>query len=115
MRLALHTVHFSSLVLFYCYSAAFIADCTLQEPTLPFTNFEGLLKDGSYQLGMMRSSIEMDSFKVSRFSILGDLILNRPRSLQSTSFETYVYCILLNLYNQGDDIFFGRRTARNKS
>jgi len=70
MRLALHTVHFSSLVLFYYYSAAFTTDRTLQEPTLPFTNFEGLLKDGSYPLGMVRAAAEMNYFKVSRFNIL---------------------------------------------
>jgi len=70
MRVAVYTVHISSLVLFSYYSAAFTTDLTLQEPTLPFTNFEGLLKDGTYQLGMSRGSAQLDYFKVSRFSIL---------------------------------------------
>jgi hypothetical protein len=70
MRLALLIVHVSSLVLISYYSAAFITDLTLQDPTLPFTNFEELLKDGSYLLGMMPKSAQMDYFKVSQFNIL---------------------------------------------
>jgi hypothetical protein len=46
------------------YSAAFITDLTLQEPALPFTTFKELLEDGSYMLGMMRKSAQMDFFKV---------------------------------------------------
>ena len=94
MRLALLTVHVSSLVLFFHYSAAFTTGCTLQEPTLPFTNFEELLRDGSYRLGMIRASAQMEYFKVSRSNILIYLILDRPRSLQSTTVETYVRYIL---------------------
>ena len=70
MRLAVYTVHFATLLLFCYYSAVFTADCTFREPKLPFKNFEGLLKDGSYPLGMMQASAEMNYFKVSRFNIL---------------------------------------------
>jgi hypothetical protein len=56
-------------MLFSYYSAAFITDLTLQDPALPFTNFEELLKDGSYMLGMMRTSAQMDYFKVRYLSI----------------------------------------------
>jgi hypothetical protein len=70
MRLALLTVHASSLILISYYSAAFTTDLTLQDPALPFTNFEEFLKDGSYLLGMMPKSAQMDYFKVSKFNIL---------------------------------------------
>jgi hypothetical protein len=50
------------------YSAAFITDLTLQDPALPFTNFEEFLEDGSYMLGMMRKSAQMDYFKVRYLS-----------------------------------------------
>jgi hypothetical protein len=105
MRLALLTVHTSCLVLFFHYSAAFTTSCTLQKPTLPFTNFEEFLKDGSYSLGMIKASAQIDYFKVSRSNILIYLILDRLRSLQSRTVESYVCSLLPNLYNSGKDIF----------
>jgi hypothetical protein len=68
MRLVFVTLYTSSFMLFSYYSAAFITDLTLQDPALPFTNFEEFLEDGSYMLGMTRSSIQMDYFKVSYLS-----------------------------------------------
>jgi len=53
------------MLLLGCYSAGFITNLTLSEPALPFTDFEGLLKDGSYRLGMARVNEQVEYFKVS--------------------------------------------------
>jgi hypothetical protein len=53
------------LLLLGCYSAGFITNLTLREPVLPFTDFEGLLKDGSYRLGMTSMNEQLEYFRVS--------------------------------------------------
>jgi len=53
------------MLLLGCYSAGFITNLTLREPALPFTDFEGLLKDGSYRLGMARANEQLEFFSVS--------------------------------------------------
>jgi hypothetical protein len=55
----------TGMLLLGFYSAAFITHLTLTDPVLPFTDFEGLLKDGSYRLGMAQRSAPLDYFKVS--------------------------------------------------
>jgi hypothetical protein len=69
MRLTFVALYVTSYLLLSYYSAAFITDLTLQDPALPFTSFEELLQDGSYKLGMIRKSAQMDFFKVSYPSI----------------------------------------------
>jgi hypothetical protein len=70
MRLAFMTLYLSAFMLFSCYSAAFISDLTMQDPALPFTSFEELLKDGSYMLAMVPISAQMDYFRVSYIIVL---------------------------------------------
>jgi hypothetical protein len=53
------------MLLLGCYSAAFITNLTLRDTALPFTDFEGLLKDGSYSLGMSPTNEHLEYFKVS--------------------------------------------------
>jgi hypothetical protein len=53
------------MLLLGCYSAGFITNLTLRDPALPFTDFEGLLNDGSYRLGMALVNDQLDYFKVS--------------------------------------------------
>jgi len=53
------------MLLLGCYSAGFITNLTLRDPVLPFTDFEGLLKDGSYHLGMAVVNEQLDYFRVS--------------------------------------------------
>jgi hypothetical protein len=65
MRLASVALYVTSYILLSYYSAAYTTDLTLQDPALPFTNFEELLADGSYRLGMVRNSSTLDYFKVS--------------------------------------------------
>jgi hypothetical protein len=52
------------------YSAAFITHLTLRDPVLPFLDFEGLLKHGSYRLGMAQNNAEIEYFKVSSLPTL---------------------------------------------
>jgi len=58
------------MLLLGCYSAGFITNLTLREPALPFTDFEGLLKDGSYRLGMARANEQLEYFRVSNLMYL---------------------------------------------
>jgi hypothetical protein len=65
LRTVFVTIYLTGLLLLACYSAAFITNLTLREPALPFTDFEGLLKDGSYRLGMALVNEQLEYFKVS--------------------------------------------------
>jgi hypothetical protein len=59
------TAYLTGVFLLGSYSAAFITHLTLRDPVLPFTDFAGLLKDGSYRLGMAQNSAQLEYFKVS--------------------------------------------------
>jgi len=65
LRTLFVTIYLTGMLLLGCYSAGFITNLTLSEPALPFTDFEGLLKDGSYRLGMARTNEQVEYFKVS--------------------------------------------------
>lgn len=78
-----------------CYSAAFITHLTLRDPVLPFTDFKGLLEDGSYRLGMALISAQLEYFKVSSsladFSITGFIhFAHHKLVLQENSFSKTV-------------------------
>jgi len=65
LRTLFVTIYLTGMLLLGCYSAGFITNLTLREPALPFTDFEGLLKDGSYRLGMALVNEQLEHFKVS--------------------------------------------------
>jgi hypothetical protein len=52
-------------VLLSAYSATFISFLAVRHSSLPFTTFEGMLKDGTYQLGILENSVELSYFDVS--------------------------------------------------
>ncbi|KAJ9579002.1 hypothetical protein L9F63_024890, partial [Diploptera punctata] len=66
LRLIFATVYLTAYFVLTCFSAAFITQMTLRSPDLPFNNFEEFLKDGTYHLGLLRKSAQMDYFKRSR-------------------------------------------------
>ena len=65
LRTLFVTTYLTGMLLLGCYSAGFITNLTLRDPTLPFTDFEGLLKDGTYRLGMALVNEQLDYFRVS--------------------------------------------------
>jgi len=65
LRTLFVTIYITGMLLLGCYSAGFITNLTLRDPALPFTDFEGLLKDGSYRLGMATVNEQVDYFRVS--------------------------------------------------
>jgi hypothetical protein len=54
----------TSLVLMAAYSAFLISSLAVQRHDLPFRDLQGLLGDGSYQLGFLRNSSKLNYFQV---------------------------------------------------
>jgi hypothetical protein len=60
-------MYVTALVLFVAYSATFISFLSVRKFTLPFTDFEGLLRNGRYMLGVIENSEREAYFKVRAF------------------------------------------------
>jgi hypothetical protein len=54
----------TSVVLMAAYSAFVISSLAVQRHDLPFRDLQGLLGDGSYRLGVLRSSSQFNLFYV---------------------------------------------------
>jgi hypothetical protein len=52
------------MVLMAAYSAFLISSLAVQRRQLPFKDFQGLLDDGSYRLGVQRDSPHLNIFSV---------------------------------------------------
>jgi hypothetical protein len=63
-RLVYFTAYLTAVILFVAYSAIFISFLAVRRHDLPFTDFSGLLEDGTYRLGVLSGSARVDSFKV---------------------------------------------------
>jgi hypothetical protein len=63
-RIVIFTSYMTSLVLMAAYSAFIISSLAVQHQHLPFRDFQGLLRDGSYKLGVTRDSAHLNDFKV---------------------------------------------------
>jgi hypothetical protein len=68
----------TAFVLFAAYSAIFISFLAVRRFDLPFKDFQGLLQDGRYVLGVIKNSERESYFKVN--------ISGPPPSLLSYSF-----------------------------
>ena len=64
-RLVCLSAHLTAVVLLAAYSATFISFLAVRRSSLPFTTFEEMLNDGTYQLGIMDNSVELNFFDVS--------------------------------------------------
>jgi len=60
----------TSLVLMAAYSAFLISSLAVQHQHLPFRNFQGLLYDGSYKLGVLGNSYQFNIFYVCEINYL---------------------------------------------
>jgi hypothetical protein len=63
-RLVFLTVYLTDVILFVAYSAIFFSFLAVRRHDLPFTDFHGLLADGTYRLGVMEGSADKDFFTV---------------------------------------------------
>jgi hypothetical protein len=53
------------MIVLVAYSATFISFLAVSRTVLPFTDFKGLLTDGTYKLGVFPNSAQMYYFEVS--------------------------------------------------
>jgi hypothetical protein len=64
-RIVTLTAYVTSLVIFVAYSASLISSLAVQHRDLPFRDLQGLLYDGSYTLGVLQNSSNLNIFDVS--------------------------------------------------
>jgi hypothetical protein len=58
------------VILLAAYSAALISFLTKQSVVMPFRDLHGLLKDGTYKLGIMPDSAEYEMFEVRNEAVI---------------------------------------------
>jgi hypothetical protein len=64
-RIVTLTAYLTSLVTFAGYSGSLISSLAIQTRDLPFRDLQGLLRDGSYSLGVPLNSSMLNIFDVS--------------------------------------------------
>jgi len=64
-RLVCLSAYLTAVVLLAAYSATFISFLAVRRSSLPFTTFDGMLHDGTYRLGIMDNSVELNFFDLS--------------------------------------------------
>ncbi|PSN42624.1 Ionotropic receptor 113 [Blattella germanica] len=72
-RMVYFTAYIIAVVVYAAYSAALISFLTEKTATLPFRDLRGLLKDGTYDLGLLRDSAEFNLFSNSNDSVLKEV------------------------------------------
>ncbi|XP_058797737.1 probable glutamate receptor [Phymastichus coffea] len=65
IRIINAVVHLTGVVILAAYSAALISFLAIKVFIMPFTTMDGLLEDGSYQLGTVRDSADYNFFRDS--------------------------------------------------
>ena len=68
-RIVIFTTYMTSLVLMAAYSASLTSSLAVQHHDLPFRDFQGLLNDGSYRLGVLINSSYFNHFNVCEKNI----------------------------------------------
>jgi hypothetical protein len=61
-------------VVFVAYSAAFISFLAVGHHHLPFTDFQGILDDGSYRVDVQAASADIDYFTVIQLMLTSQYI-----------------------------------------
>ncbi|PSN41923.1 hypothetical protein C0J52_06811, partial [Blattella germanica] len=88
LRLVFATSYLTAYVILACYSAAFITHLTLRKPHLPFQNFEEFLEDGTYRLGMLQKSAQMDYFRQANVKLLKEIYQKMIEPYESTLYTS---------------------------
>ncbi len=73
-RIVIVLTYMTSLVVLAAYSASLTSSLAVQHHDLPFRDFQGLLNDGSYRLGVMSNSSQLNNFNVRRTKNILDQI-----------------------------------------
>ncbi|PNF35911.1 hypothetical protein B7P43_G06973 [Cryptotermes secundus] len=69
-RLVFFTSYLTAVTLLVAYSATFISFLAVRKTALPFADFEGMLNDGTYRLGLFPNSAQMNYLQNSPDAIL---------------------------------------------
>jgi hypothetical protein len=69
-RLVFLTAYLTAVILLSAYSAALISFLTKKSVVMPFRDLQGLLKDGTYRLGIMPDSAEYEMFEVRNKAVI---------------------------------------------
>jgi hypothetical protein len=64
------TAYLTAVILLSAYSAALISFLTKKSVVMPFMDLQGLLKDGTYKLGIMSDSAEYEMFEVRNKAVI---------------------------------------------
>ncbi|XP_023708697.1 glutamate receptor ionotropic, delta-2 isoform X2 [Cryptotermes secundus] len=89
-RLVFLTAYLTAVILLSAYSAALISFLTKQSVVMPFRDLQGLLKDGTYRLGIMPDSAEYEMFENSASGYMHELftkLIQHESSLLNTAEE----------------------------
>jgi hypothetical protein len=62
------------MVLFMAYCVTFISHLTVQRRELPFRDFQGLLNDGTFKLGVLYGNAQESCLKVRKYTSLSTTI-----------------------------------------
>ena len=73
-RIIIFTSYMTSLVLLAAYSAFLISILAVQRQELPFRDLQGLLNDGSYRLGVVPNTSQINKFNVCGTKYIFDQI-----------------------------------------
>ena len=63
-RIVIFTTYMTSLIVMAAYSAFLTSSLAVQHTDLPFRDFQGLLNDGSYRLGVIPSTSQFNKLNV---------------------------------------------------
>ncbi|PSN46811.1 Ionotropic receptor 145 [Blattella germanica] len=67
------TAYLTAMVILSVYSATFTSFLAVQHVQMPFSSLEGLLEDGTYQLGMLTRSATLNYFDKSNNSLMNEI------------------------------------------
>ncbi|KAJ4432288.1 hypothetical protein ANN_20906, partial [Periplaneta americana] len=68
-RLITFTAYLTAITMFVAYTATFISFLTVTHYHMPFKDFQGILDDGTYRLGILASAASINYFKVCKSGI----------------------------------------------
>ncbi|XP_069696795.1 glutamate receptor U1-like [Periplaneta americana] len=90
-RIVFLVSYLTAVVLLAGYSASLISYLTVRQPVVPFTTFEGLLRDGTYKFGVPASSSAFSFFRNTTDKLMQDiywrLIAPQQQALPRTTSE----------------------------
>ncbi|KAJ9590514.1 hypothetical protein L9F63_016465 [Diploptera punctata] len=72
-RIVYLTAYLTAMIVFYAYSASLISHLTKKTTSMPFNDLKGLMKDGTYRLGVIKDTAEYDTFRKSKNSLMREV------------------------------------------